>query len=327
MLTFPQTRRNYPPAIEALQIALRTDVDDYMSWLRLGEAYNKAGRYAAAFKALEHAHDLESNDWVAAYFIGDVQRQTGMYEDAIKAFESILEARPQELGVLNSLGQTFLDLGKFELSTGFSARAETSFVSSVRATLELIEASSGFRRVAWKTIADALFHLSTFYIFSDEGSIHEVISSILPLVAEQTSSELTGILTLPLSFDEASGLSMHILQVALTVYDLRLALGGIDDAAKGTTHFDLAAALSAFARRTLDSTKRERAQEIAISQYKHALRLDPANDHFWVALGNATFLSQPSLCQHSYIRAIEIDGKVRRYPLVVLAAADSTVLG
>ena len=240
MLTFPQTRRNYPPAIEALQIALRTDVDDYMSWLRLGEAYSKAGRYAAAFKALEHAHDLESNDWVAAYFIGDVQRQTGMYEDAIKAFESILEARPQELGVLNSLGQTFLDLGKFELSTGFSARAETSFVSSVRATLELIEASSGFRRVAWKTIADALFHLSTFYIFSDEGSIHEVISSILPLVAEQTSSELTGILTLPLSFDEASGLSMHILQVALTVYDLRLALGGIDDAAKGTTHFDLA---------------------------------------------------------------------------------------
>ena len=50
MLTFPQTRRNYPPAIEALQIALRTDVDDYMSWLRLGEAYSKAGRYAAAFK-------------------------------------------------------------------------------------------------------------------------------------------------------------------------------------------------------------------------------------------------------------------------------------
>ena len=85
-----QTRRNYHAAIDAFQIALRTDEDDHMSWLRLGEAYSKAGKYAAASKALEHARELDPEDWVASYFIGEVQRQMGAYEDAITAFQSIL---------------------------------------------------------------------------------------------------------------------------------------------------------------------------------------------------------------------------------------------
>ena len=143
------------PAIEALQIALRTDVDDYMYWLRLGEAYSKAGRYVAAFKALERARELNPEDWVTSYFIGDVQRLMGAYEEAIKAFESILEGRRQELGVLYSLGQTYLELGRFELAMAFLARAETSFVSVICVTLKLLDASSGFRRVAWKTVADS----------------------------------------------------------------------------------------------------------------------------------------------------------------------------
>lgn len=281
-----------------------------MSWLRLGEAYSKAGRYAAAFKALEHARELNPRDWVASYFIGDVQRQMGLYEEAIKAFETILQARPQELGVLQSLGQTFLELGQFELSTGFSARAEASFVSAVRVSLKLIDASSGFRRIPWKMIADALIHLSTFFVYSDEDDVQTVALHVLPLVANHPSTGLAGIVSSPLTMEEAPSLPLFVLQVAITAYDYRLTLGGIDDAVKGTTHFDLGSALSAFARRTLDDKKRELAEAEAITQFKNALRLEPTNDSFWLALGNATFLSQPSLCQHSYIRALEIDNKV-----------------
>lgn len=281
-----------------------------MSWLRLGEAYSQAGRYAAAFKALEHARDLDPEDWVASYFIGEVQRQTGAHEEAIKAFESILQTRPQELGVLQSLGQTYLDLGRVELSTGFSTRAETSFVSAVRITLELVNASSGFRRVAWKTIADALFHLSACFASVDDEDIEKVVSTVVPLVTTHPGKGLLDVLTYPLSLDDPTNLSLFTLQVALAAYDYRLTLGGLDDAAKGTAHYDLGAALSAYARRTLDSVKREAAEKEAISQYKLALHLEPTNDSFWVALGNATFISQRSVCQHSYIRALEIDGKV-----------------
>ncbi|TFK87083.1 TPR-like protein [Polyporus arcularius HHB13444] len=302
-------RRNYPPAIEAYQIALRTDVDDHMSWLRLGEAYSKAGRFAAAIKALERAHELDPNDWVASYFIGEVQRQMGLYEEAIKAFEQIIEHRPQELGVLHSLGLSFLDLGRLELSTGFIARAETSFTSAIRVTSELVAASPGFRRVAWKTIGDALLQLSSFATFTDEAALREVVSTIVPLATEHPGKGLTNILTYPLALDDSTSLPAFILQVALAAYDYKLSLGGLNDAASGAAHYDVGIALSTFARRTLDSARRERAEQEAIAQFKHALRLEPSNDAFWLALGNATFLSQPPLCQHSYIRAIELDGK------------------
>lgn len=306
----PQTRRNYPAAIEAFQIALRTDVDDHMSWLRLGEAYSKAGRYAAAFKALERARELDPKDWVASYFIGEVQRQMGAYEESISAFQSILASRPQELGVLHSLGQSYLDLGRFELSTGFTARAETSFLSAVRITLDLLDASSGFRRVAWKTIADALYHLSGFADISDDDAARKVFSQVIPLVMDHPGKGLPDILSYPLSVESSNNLPLLALEIALAAYDYSLTLGAINDAAKGTAFYDLGSALSTYSRRTSDGTKRDRAQQHAIAQFKEAIRLEPGNDAFWVALGNATFLSQPGVCQHSYIRALEVDSKV-----------------
>ncbi|CDO72766.1 hypothetical protein BN946_scf184994.g19 [Trametes cinnabarina] len=303
------TRRNYPAAIEAFQIALRTEVDDHMSWLRLGEAYSKAGRYAAAFKALERARELDPEDWVASYFIGEVQRQMGAFEESIRAFRSILASRPHELGVLHSLGQSYLDLGRFELSTSFSARAETSFLSAVLVTLDLLNASSGFRRVAWKTIADALYHLSGFADFSDDETAREVFARVIPLVTDHPHKGLSDILPYPLTVERCSNLPLLALEVALVAYDYRLTLGAINDGAKGTAFYDLGSALSTYSRRTLDGTKRDRAQQHAVAQFKEAIRLEPANDAFWVALGNATFLSQPGVCQHSYIRALEVDSK------------------
>ena len=264
-------------------------------------------------KALEHARELEPSDWVTSYFIGEVQRQMGAHEEAIRAFELILKTRPQELGVLHSLGQTYMDLGRLERSAGFSARAETSFMSTIEVTLKLINASSGFRRVAWKAIGDALFHLSAFSALSDKEAVQNVVSSVLPLIPEQLSAELAAVVTLPVSLEDTASVPLSILQVAMIVYDYRLTLGGIDDAAKGTAHFDLGTSLSTFVQRSLDSNKGDCALEQAIGHFKQAIRLEPANDIFWVALGNATFLSQPSLCQHSFVRALEIDGKVRRH--------------
>ena len=285
-------------------------MDDHMSWLRLGEAYSKAGRYAAAFKALERARELNPADWIASYFIGDVQRLMGAYEEAIKAFESILEGRRQELGVLYSLGQTYLELGRFELAMAFLARAETSFVSVIRVTLKLLDASSGFRRVAWKTVADSLYQLSTLSAFYDEDAVKEVVAAIASLVIEHSRKGLVDVTPQSLSAGDLSDVSVYALQAASAAYEYRLSLGAINDAAKATEHYDLGVAMSAFARRTLDNDKREKAQQEAISQFKNALRLEPGNDAFWVALGSATFLSQTALCQHSYIRALEIDGKV-----------------
>ncbi|OBZ66566.1 Superkiller protein 3 [Grifola frondosa] len=302
-------RQNYSPAIQAFQIALRTDVDDQVSWLRLGEAYSKAGRFAAALKALERARELDSEDWVPSYFIGDVQRQMGGFEEAIQAFESILRDHPSELGVLSSLGLAYLDRGRAELAAGYAARAEASFISSILMTLRLINASHGFRRVAWKTVADAIFQLSAFSVFADEDSIRAALAEVIPLVSDHPGKGLSGTIPSPLSLEDSSDLSMFALEVALAAYDYRLSLSTADDASSGSSYYDLGVALCAYARKVSADTKRERCQQEAINRFKEALRIDPSNDLIWVALGNATFISQPRTCQHAYIKALDIDSK------------------
>ncbi|KZT68315.1 TPR-like protein [Daedalea quercina L-15889] len=300
--------QNYPSAIQAFQIALRTDVDDQLSWLRLGEAYSKAGRFAAAVKALDRARELDPEDWICSYFIGEVQRQTGAYEEAITAFESILVKHPSELGVLASLGQTYLDLGQAEIATAYTSRAETSFLAAIRVVLRLIDASPGYRRVAWKKVADATFHLSRFRQFSDEDAVRTALGELIPLVSDHPGTTLAGIMTLPISPDTTSDTATLALQIALAAYEYRTSLGDHDDAARGSAHYDFGAALFAYARKVAQ-TAAESTRQLGIHQIKEALRCEPTNEQYWNALGSATFESQPRVAQHAYIRALEINSK------------------
>lgn len=306
-----QNHHNYPAAIQAFQIALRTDVDDQLSWLRLGEAYSKAGRFAAAVKALERARELDPEDWICSYFIGEVERQTGAYEDAIKAFESILEKHPSELGVLASLGQTYLDLGHAETATAYTARAETSFLAAIRVTLRLIAASPGYRRISWKKVADAVFHLSRFRQFADEDAVRGALGELVSLVSDHPGTALTGIVTLPINLDVGADTALLAMQVALAAYDYRTSLDALDDAARGSAHYDFGMALFTYARKVAQTALAEPARQLGIRQIKEALRCEPSNEQYWNALGSATFESQPRVAQHAYIRAIEINSKVR----------------
>ncbi|EMD32118.1 hypothetical protein CERSUDRAFT_119089 [Gelatoporia subvermispora B] len=302
-------RRNYAPAIEAFQVALRADMDDQMSWLRLGEAYSKAGRYAAALKALARAQELDPDDWIASYFIGDVERQMGEFSTAIRAFESILAKHPSELGVLSSLAQAYLDLGRAELAAAYAARAEASFVTSIEVTMRLMDSSPGHRRVAWKTAADAVFNLSQFPTYSDEDSVKNILRKMMPLVSDHPDKGLSDILTFPLSLSKSSSLSIFTLEVALAAYDYRIALGALDDTSLGSAHFDLGVALLLYARAQLPGSKKERIQQRATNRIKEALRLEPTNERYWAALGNAAFETQPRIAQHAYVRALELNSK------------------
>ncbi|KAG1793292.1 uncharacterized protein HD556DRAFT_1479395 [Suillus plorans] len=122
------------------QAALRADVDDQLSWLRLGEAYSKANRHVAVLRALSRAHELEPDDWMCTYFIAKVQRQAGRLAEALTSFQSILDVRPAKAGVLLS---------------------ELSFISRVNVVSVAIRESLGYRGVAWKIAADALLSLPT----------------------------------------------------------------------------------------------------------------------------------------------------------------------
>lgn len=306
-----QQRRNYPPAIQAFQIALRANADDQSCWLRLGEAYSKAGRYAAAVKALERAHELQPDDWICSYFIGEVQRQIGQYQEAIDSFESILAHRPSEVGVLVSLGQTHLDLGRVELSSGFSARAEQSFVDCISTALRTIQETPGSRGVAWKTAADAIFSLANRSSFIDEKSVREALLAVVSVIKVDAADRLSDIMTLPSLDDDFPCTGLKALEIAVAAYDYRIFLGSNENAARGSASFDLGIALHVWATKATPGPKTEAANKKASVCLTDALREDPGNDSYWNALGNLNFLGKPKTAQHAYIKALDIDPKVR----------------
>ncbi|KAJ7782973.1 TPR-like protein [Mycena metata] len=302
-------RANYPPAIQALQITLRAEPEDQVSWLRLGEAYSRAGRHAAAIKALARAQELDPNDWMCAFFLGDVQRQVGQFQDAVNAFQSILAHRPSEVGVLVALGQTYLDLGRSEFSDGFAARAEQSFITSVRIALRTMEASPGFRSVSWKTAADAVFFLSRRSTCIDEDGVRAALLDVVALLSQDPGGRLAGIVATPLFNEESAVSGQKVLEVAAAAYDYRITLGSSESVARGSAWYDLGISLRRLATKQTSNEMRLQTGTKAVDCLQTAIREDPGNDAYWVALGDAHFLSQVKTAQHAYIKALEIDSK------------------
>ncbi|KIJ67566.1 hypothetical protein HYDPIDRAFT_174010 [Hydnomerulius pinastri MD-312] len=301
-------RRNYAPSIEAFQVALRADPDDQLSWLRLGEAYSKAGRHAASLKALAKAQELQPDDWMCAYLIGEVQRQTGRLAEALTSFKSILSTRPNEIGVLMSLAQTQLDLARQERFSGFSARAEQSFVAAITTSLTMTQESTGFGGVAWKVTADAFFGLSKTTTFVDEDSVRKVLDQTSSLLEGHGSTRIAHVFTFKPVADTSSLSGRHVLEAAVAAYDYRVTVGSTEDTTLGSALFDLG--ISLYARSVENKINgREPASEAAASLVKQALQKESGNAVYWTALAGMYFLHKPKASQHAYIKALEHDSK------------------
>lgn len=266
----------------------------------------------AALKALNRARELAPDDWVCSFQIGDVQRQTGQFAEALASLETILEARPGEPGVLVAIAQTHLDLGREQANTGFLARAEDSFAQAVDVALEFISSDAGFRGVAWKTVADALFLLSKRTSFEDPENVRDTLEAVVPLIALDKGSRLSDILSLPVTLPAAEETlrGVDALKVALAVYDHRLTLGFSDTTATASAWYDFAMALHVFETTTvLPEDKKATVHKRAIGAAMEAVRADPREPRHWRAFGDLSFVKQPRSAQHAYIRALELDGK------------------
>jgi len=305
ILTKSQHRGKYASAIEAYQVALRTEPDDALSWLRLGEAYGKAGRHVAAIKALQHAQELQPDNWMCAYFIGDVKYGMGNYNEAISAFESILDIRPSETGVLVSLCRAHLANGETEFSAGFHMRAEHSLVECILVGLRAIQQSHGFRGLIWKTVADALYTLSSRSIFDCDNICHilQKVSALLPTDLEHLP------FTQRSSFQNGTELTQtHVLELAAAAYSYRISL---ETSTKGGSQwFDLGICLLSWVVKSANHETAHETSGKAIACLTRALQDDPGNDMYWVGLGHAHFLSNAKASQHAYIKALEINSKV-----------------
>jgi superkiller protein 3 len=248
---------------------------------------------------------------MCTYFIGEVQRQTGRLAEALVSFQSILDVRPNEAGVLLSVAQTHLDLARHERFTGFVARAEQSFISCIDVMLVAIRESPGYRGVAWKIAADALFELSVITVFADENNVRAAVTVVCELIQDQISARLAGLFKLtPLSSDDPMT-GLNVLEAAVVAYDYRITVGSSDEVALPSSLYDLAVALHEWILKQPSDITRQ-PSEAANLFLIQALQKEPGNVRFWVALGDLHFAQKPKLSQHAYIKAIEVDNKVGR---------------
>ncbi|KAF9007975.1 hypothetical protein BDQ17DRAFT_1275914 [Cyathus striatus] len=303
-------RKNYSAAIQACQIALRAEPDDGLLWLRLGEAYSRAGRHAAAIKALTRAEELEPQNWMPLYFIADVKSQLGLFQDAVNIYNSVLMDHPGEISVLASLSQSYADLGSKELREGFLLRAQFSFQQAIKTGLAMVEQSPGFRGLAWKIIGDSAFFLSLQTKFVDEIAIRTLMKTILSFPSVDAINRIADVLPMESISDGTVMDGTTALKVAAFAYSYRISLTSSTQQNNGSSWFDLGVSLQCLlARGSITEDSRSKFEEKVVHCLMEAIREDSMNDSYWMSLGNAQFVPHPKAAQHAYIKALEIDSK------------------
>ena len=253
---------------------------------------------------------------MVSFQIGEVQRQTGLLTDAVKTFKSVLEKSPRETGVLLALAQTHLTQGRSESFSGYLGRSVVSYLDAISTALDLIEWSPGFRRIAWKTVVDALFELTEFASYDDNDSVNTVLSRLNDRCAAVQNDERVKDIPF-VRIHQGTVLSgTDVLKVTVAVCSYRLALFTTEDDGVASARFDFGLALHRFAMQTPDETLRLKKVKDAIELLRMALVVEPTNPAYWAAFGNFHFADNAKVAQHAYIKALEINNKVNNLPFV-----------
>ena len=277
----------------------------------MGEAYARAGRHAAAIKALEHAKNLRPDDWICSYLIADVQSQTGQFTEAIASLQSVLDERPSELGVLIALSTAHLNNGAQQMSLGFFARAEVSFLTAIEVAWRAMETNSGFSRIAWKIVADSLFRYSNIHLPRETQRLSDALITLKEILEAAPSIPISKPLVNSFSPEVVSALD--VLEFAVATYEYRISFGFYDDKAKASAWYDLGVALRTLRSRNVGSHSTI-AQDQVIRCLKEAASAEPDEELHWIGLGDAYFLKNAKSAQHAYIRSLELNSKVGVIP-------------
>lgn len=240
----------------------------------------------------------------------------GLYESAIQLLEHILqdEKTGSEVGVVVALGESHLSLGRSQFGSGFVSRAEASWTNAIEVACGMLDSSSGFKRVAWKIIADSLLELSQIATFATIGAVSDAITLLLlhfSSFPQITSPKIAG--AAPWSrvvTDVQNDLSgKNLTWMAVAAYRVRIELCADRDDLKTSALYDYAVSLHSLSSKCSPAELGPLIGE-ANNSLKAALKQDPGDESYWNALGAINFATNPKVAQHAFIKALELDTKV-----------------
>ncbi|TIA72935.1 hypothetical protein E3P91_01735 [Wallemia ichthyophaga] len=314
-------RNNYGAAIEAFQIALRANTADMSSWLRLGESYAAAGRHSAALKTFGKSRELDNSadNWLALYATADVLRLMGFHASAIETLKSIYDKN--NLAIVVALSQSYISQARYETMSGFKGRAVESYIESVKHALTLVHQEK-YLRVAWKVFSDAFYGLAKLAALDVRSDLSEAVETIVSVVKEEDilgkfhSKDIIDLGRISNTINTRSSINRACVMVAILTSEFAITLDFGRPDSVGSSWYDLAIVLEELSKQSSlksEADVKKDTSKLSIAAVRNALRSEPGNDDYWNALGNLVFESDARLAQHSYIKAIEIDGRNPTY--------------
>ena len=325
--------QDYPKSIVSFQTALRISPEDYHCWVGLGESYHNSGRYIAATKAIEHAEqfqvDVQANkndSWFSTYMLANVKRELGEYDAAIIGYQKVLSVRPTEYGILIAHLQCLVEAALRGIELGFFGRA----AERARQAIMLAKDVANIRSDAfnlWKAVGDACSIFASIQAYASNLPIQDV-SSLLQYKADRGIYDVLGdvdgidqnILN-SLSKKDGTGPSTFLIsciQAAILAHKRAIHTCANDIHARAVAWYNLgwtehqAHTCCTVETRRISNSKPLRHLKAAIQCFKRAIEMEARNAEFWNSLGIVTYVLNPKVAQHSFVRSLFLNEKSAR---------------
>lgn len=185
-------------------------------------------------------------------------------------------------------------------------------MTAIEVAWRAMETNSGFSRVTWKIIGDALFRYSGIRFPRETQRLSDALITLMEILEAAPSIPISKPLVHSFSPEVISAL--NILEFAVAAYEYRISFGSHDDRAKASAWYDLGVALQTLLSRNVGSHAAVTQDQI-IRCLKEAVSAEPDEELHWIGLGDAYFLKNAKNAQHAYIRSLELNSKVRVIPL------------
>ena len=176
-------------------------------------------------------------------------------------------------------------------------------MTAIEVAWKAMETNSGFSRIAWKIIGDALFRYSGIQLPRETQRLSDALITLKEILEAAPSIPISRPLVDSFSPEVVSPL--NILEFAAVTYEYRISFGFHDDKAKASAWYDLGVVLQALLSQNIGSHAAITQDQI-IHCLKEAISAEPDEELHWIALGDAYFLKNAKNSQHAYIKSLEL---------------------
>ena len=283
-------RKQLQDAVLSFQAALRTEPKSVFCWQALAEAYLQQGKFIAAMKAFSRTSELEVMNVYSRFQVATIKNMLKQHDEAIVDFQFILQQLSSTSPTSTSILPITKGLADAHLSLARQLQEVGSFDKASENLDEALKAVEKCQNLRPTSNDSEQKHRSLLALVKLLGDIHLCYAETLG--KESKSREL---------FLEYRRLHLeYAAEAYLQAIELQPSLGSL--------HYDLGIvyyqhSLSSNLAKDVTLWKKK-----AILQFKRGITLESHNSIFWTALGLVEI--KPSLQQHAFIRAIQLDPRV-----------------